>query len=358
MDNVTRQAIAKALELHIPFAVYRMPDATECDTRFIAELPGHGNRPSDVTFSIVPWNEPSAQRITIHDTFDIDEFLAADLQPHAQPERSIYQHSTTRDEHRAGVCAIVEELKGRPRAKTVLSRIICNDIDIANAANVWVKVAAEYFDRHQHTFRYIYYTPETGGWIGASPELLIDIDKSTGDGMTMALAGTRHRDETAEDWDNKNRDEHDMVTDFIVDTLKSIGIECSVERVDDVKFGHVSHLCDKLRFNTDDRLAWEIADKLSPTPALSGYPRREAIERINRLERHSRGCYGGYVAVETPSCLDAYVNLRCVNFDDRGYRMYVGGGITRLSDPDTEWDETVNKIATLKEIIEQAITKD
>jgi len=65
----------------------------------------------------------------------------------------------------------------------------------------------------------------TGCWIGASPELLLE---ASGNGVkTMALAGTRAAGESRE-WDCKNLEEQQMVTDFISETLSGNGLDISI----------------------------------------------------------------------------------------------------------------------------------
>ena len=46
-----------------------------------------------------------------------------------------------------------------------------------------------------------------------------------------------------------------------------------------------------------------------------------------------------------------YVNLRCMKLKDGDARIYIGGGITRDSDPAHEWMETVNKAQTMKSVL-------
>ena len=64
---------------------------------------------------------------------------------------------------------------------------------------------------------------------------------------------------------------------------------------------------------------------------------------ISLLEGH-RSLYGGYVGVNSPSGIRAFVNLRSMNFNHKGgYCLYAGGGITSLSQPSDEWLETEAK---------------
>ena len=72
---------------------------------------------------------------------------------------------------------------------------------------------------------------------------------------------------------------------------------------------------------------------------------------ISLLEGH-RSLYGGYVGVNSPSGIRAFVNLRSMNFNHKGgYCLYAGGGITSLSQPSDEWLETETKSAVLRRCI-------
>jgi isochorismate synthase len=46
-----------------------------------------------------------------------------------------------------------------------------------------------------------------------------------------------------------------------------------------------------------------------------------------------------------------YVNLRCMQITDNEAYLYVGGGITKDSIPEKEYEETQNKAMTMMTII-------
>ncbi|MCM1110599.1 MAG: chorismate-binding protein [Clostridium sp.] len=260
--------------------------------------------------------------------------------------------STPRAEYLAAVSAIVDDL-GDGGGKTVYSRIAAGTTGRGTA-----DIADEYFSRFPETFRFILWTGEAV-WIGASPELLADNDIPENRLRTMALAGTR-RNGTDGNWDEKNLDEHRMVVDFIVDTLAGEGLDPEAGTTGTTAFGAVEHLRTPIVADASLDIR-ETLRRLSPTPALSGYPRPEALGRIRRLEHHRRGLYGGFICVSShsPGRSTAYVNLRSVRLqpepDGRGlrYNIYAGGGITFRSLPEEEWEETIGKTAILNNILRQ-----
>ncbi|MGM9861451.1 MAG: chorismate-binding protein [Muribaculaceae bacterium] len=256
----------------------------------------------------------------------------------------VEHHSTLRSDYIPAVNAVIDGLKERG-GKSVISRTTCG-----SAIGIdWAAVAMRYFERYPATMRYLYFTPLTGYWLGASPELLY-----RGDGHshidTMALAGTRQR--CIGDWDMKNVHEHRFVVDYITSVLSDAGLNVTVNDMQTLDYGIIQHLLTRISAAGHYAGHAAILDKLSPTPALAGYPLDAARRDIHSAERHSRRCYSGYVAVGgADGSLEAYVNLRCVNFDRHRWCIYTGGGITAESTAEDEWRESEVKAAVLADII-------
>ena len=97
----------------------------------------------------------------------------------------------------------------------------------------------------------------------------------------------------------------------------------------------------------------QIADKLHPTPAVSGLPQKEAIELIDSIEEHERSLYAGCIGV-LGDRTDLFVNLRCAQLIENEYFLYLGGGFTKDSIAKKEWQETENKSRTLLDILENS----
>lgn len=228
--------------------------------------------------------------------------------------------------------------------KVVLSRMF------TAAGNHITDAAQEYFRLLPHTFRYIYFTQETGLWMGASPEILIDYNFASDTITTMSLAGSRNVD-NKEDWSEKNIQEHNVVTDYIVEKMRSIGLNPEVKELCTRKFGFVEHLCNIITAKANEVDVSELIHILSPTPALCGFPQKDAMNLILSTEIHQRFCYGGWVAVKDKYGVRAYVNLRCAHIrpgkSHYTYSMYTGGGIMPESEFMDEWIETADKISPL-----------
>lgn len=261
-------------------------------------------------------------------------------------------HSTSKQDHEDAVTKLIESFSDT-NSKTVLSRIKC-----VNSHDTPWGVAQRFFKKHIDCFRHISWTPYSGLWFGCTPEVLLKYDASQMRLSTMSLAGTRNS--SAKDaWDEKNTSEHNLVTDHIVTTLKQNGLTPEVSDSINLQFGGITHLCHMLHASGEVNLNKVIAD-LSPTPAVCGFPRQSANDAIFALESFSRKCYAGIVGTTTESTARLFVNLRCalsdITPDDRSrytYNLYAGGGINKLSLPETEWDETEAKMKSLLSCIDR-----
>lgn len=216
-------------------------------------------------------------------------------------------------------------------------------------------VAQRYFNDNSNCFRYLYFIPHIGLWLGASPELLIDYSPQNETLYTMSLAGTRVLNSN-QNWDDKNIEEHEIVTKHIVETLSAKLLSApQIERIN-VPFGDIEHLCDKMMWNGTADLD-DVLSELSPTPALLGFPRQKAYDIINALETHSRQCYGGFIGIKEALHTSLYVNLRCAKISNKDdsflYECFGGGGITLKSNPLEEWLETEKKLSPLLNAIKQ-----
>lgn len=217
--------------------------------------------------------------------------------------------------------------------------------------------AVDFFNALNHKYKdayiYMFKLPDSGIWIGASPETLYHLtDKHL---TTVALAGTRPTDDIS--WTDKEITEQKIVRDFINGILEEHKIQHFIERGPvTIIAGTVVHL--KTIFQVP---AAEVIGKsgmlikaLHPTPAVCGLPKKQAFELINKIEKHERRFYSGFCGPwNLGDNSHLFVNLRCAEIGEAGMNLYVGGGITVDSDPDTEWDETVRKSQTLLSVIEK-----
>lgn len=207
-------------------------------------------------------------------------------------------------------------------------------------------------DRYPEAFVFAFYTPESGCWIGASPELLLM--NTTEVVESVALAGTR-RIKTEGKWDNKNLHEQKLVADYIVDKFRSSGLSPEVVGPFTQQAGNIEHLKSRIISNTtcDREFLLNLACSLSPTPALCGLPQNKAYEIIKGNEKNDRLYYGGFCGPVQNNEIALYVNLRSAKVCSNKIILFAGGGIMPDSIPEEEWMETEIKLQTLLKVIEQ-----
>ena len=296
-------------------------------------------------FVIAPFGEPEKGLMTIpYDIINPDSKI--------EPEKSFIPSSTSKKDYEEEVYQIIQAL-GNNRGKIVAARTIriYTKIDL-NATFDNLCVA------YPDAFVFLFSTPLTGTWIGASPELLL---RKEGDFIsTMALAGTRPSSELAEEWDVKNRDEQAMVTEFIMNSLMRHCGMVTAGKTYTKKAGTIEHICtpisaymppsylsDEYEESYSNRLR-RLLTELSPTPALCGSDRSFSLDIIRKHEKFPREMYGGFCGPNDIEGVTAFfVNLRSAKVSKDAVGVYAGGGITPLSSPAKEWQETELKSKTI-----------
>lgn len=361
------RALEKALRLGYSFALFAQPG--EAEYTFWAQDNEERDEERDAARPDGPYFFISA--------FAADEDFVPTVRPQISAEQMAtltekatevsdrfdppYVFNHQRAVYEEGFKNIVAYLK-KHGGKIVLSRCVV----LASTAPL-LDVVKEYFDACPDTFRYICYTPQSGVWFGATPELLLSVDYETRQFKTMALAGTLPVD-TDEEWDEKNMAEHSLVADYIQLVAEGVDIDIVREPITELRLPTVKHLCTPMsgKFRGDiDPDIFNIINEFNPTPAVAGFPVDDAIEAIEENEPHNRRYYAGVVGVSIDEKVNAYVNLRCasvgsveVKADDGSetrevmYNIYGGGGLMPTSKLDNELDEIMNKIAPLYNVID------
>ncbi len=215
---------------------------------------------------------------------------------------------------------------------------------------------------------YMFYF-DFGGFqiVGASPEILVRVK---GDTVTIRpIAGTRRRGVTpAEDLaleaellaDPKERAEHLMLLDLgrnDVGRVARVGTIDPNEQFIIERYSHVMHIVS----NVDGKLA-EGEDALSallaglPAGTVSGAPKVRAMEIIDELEHEKRGVYGGGVGYfAAGGDMDVCIALRTGVVKDGTLYVQAGGGVVYDSDPEAEFQESVNKSGALMQAARDAV---
>lgn len=341
-------AINKAISCNATFYAYRMPN--ESCAVFSASREGEtGNGKG---FAIVPFTDSyaNAPKVIIPQGTDAETFLDADTILYSYPSthRTPAQSTTMFSEYSSEFKACMHLLSAGELSKVVLSRITkCSFEEID-----WGRFFINMSETYPSAFVFIFNSPATGFWAGASPETLARYhDREL---QTMALAGTKIASDKS-DWGQKEIVEQRLVADFIESVFASSGAAFKKSPLYSQPAGKVKHLCNNYSARIEEpSVAERILKHLHPTPALCGIPQDAAKEAISKIELHDRLYYGGYVGPYSPTGFDYFVNLRSLQFDNESQILYTGGGLTTDSVLESEWRETEIKTDTMMSILSRS----
>ncbi|HEY5524790.1 MAG TPA: chorismate-binding protein, partial [Clostridium sp.] len=199
--------------------------------------------------------------------------------------------------------------------------------------------------------------------IGSSPESLVSVRGR--EVITNPIAGTRKRGATTKEdnelekellLDEKERSEHVMLVDLGRNDIGKISEIGTVEVKDFMKierFSHVMHITSQVVGElAKDLDAFDAIASCLPAGTLSGAPKIRAMEIIEELETKKRGIYAGAVGYFSyGGDMDMCIAIRTLVLKDGVAYLQSGGGVVYDSDPETEFEETQNKLMVLKEAL-------
>ena len=205
--------------------------------------------------------------------------------------------------------------------------------------------------------------------VGASPEIMCRVEN--GVITNRPLAGTRRRGSTPEEdaalaaeliADPKERAEHIMLVDLARNDVGRVA-ELGSVKISDLltveRYSHVMHLSSTVTGKLRPGLtAFDALRASLPAGTLSGAPKVRAMEIIDELEPHRRGPYGGAVGyVDFSGNMDTCIALRTMVLLGQTAYVQAGAGLVADSVPAAEYQETVDKAASLLRAIEVAETQ-
>lgn len=206
--------------------------------------------------------------------------------------------------------------------------------------------------RYPHSYVYLFHTPQSGTWLGSTPEILLKGAKS--EWHTVALAGTRYPNSGTVTWDDKNLREQHLVTSYLLKQLSSFHVTPEINGPYTIKAGKLAHLRTDFNFSLPDTTkTGTLLKALHPTPAVSGLPKDEAYRFIQNQEEQDRLYYTGFLGMlDTNGETDIYVNLRCMHIEKNSLTLFAGSGLLASSSLDDEWEETDHKLRTMLDIVD------
>jgi len=228
------------------------------------------------------------------------------------------------------------DFSGQFHGKVVLSRNAQKSIQAFSINDSLKRLKASF----PKALVYLLATQNDGVWLGATPETLV---KQTTSGFeTMALAGTKWNNE---DFEEKEFFEQELVVKSIAEKLGDE--EVTVGKRISYQFGAINHLKTPITWR-GNKTVDQYAQLLHPTPAICGFPQKEAYDFILETESYQRSLYTGYLGlVDANENSHLFVNLRCMQLFRNHILLFAGGGINEMSEPQTEWEETNRKMNTV-----------
>lgn len=351
------RAIMLCLKKGIPFYTYRLPDDIELyfgaqddsEVHFfknfsdITSSPGFVFSPFDTQSDTPAYYLRGDIRLT-----DKDDWNRLYALPSTEYNAKIGEYIDTPYSIYLGqVMKMVDCFRSGKLKKAVLSRPITVACSI-NVADIFLQMITLY----PSAFVSLIFIPGKELWLGASPETLLS--NRNGIVETMSLAGTKCSDDRCS-WGDKEQDEQQIVTDSIKVVLSRLsGSQPDISGTFTRNAGKVSHLCTLFRCHISSENMDVLLQELHPTPAIGGFPKKDAIQLIRETETHDRRYYAGYLGpVSDKNNFDFFVNLRCMEVFSNCVHIYVGGGITKFSQPLFEWTETEIKSKTMLDLIKK-----
>lgn len=191
--------------------------------------------------------------------------------------------------------------------------------------------------------------------VGSSPEALVKVAGSHA--ITHPIAGSRPRGKTFDEdlaladslvADAKERAEHLMLVDLARNDLLKVCQPASVtvsEFMQVHRYSHIMHLVSTVEGQIKPEFGpVDVFKATFPAGTLSGAPKPRALEIIDSLEESARGIYGGVVGYfDFAGNADLAIAIRTAFMRDGVAHVQAGAGLVLDSDPETEYQETVNK---------------
>ncbi|MBD1397536.1 chorismate-binding protein [Pontibacter sp. JH31] len=273
------------------------------------------------------------------------------------PDSNPNQSDRTEETFQAAVSLAVDLIRAEAMEKVVLSRShsvpLPDSFELTTAFEQMLSV-------YPNAFVSLTAIPGIGTWMGASPEVLVSVDKQQVF-KTVALAGTQPASEDGSTanaiWRQKEIEEQGMVERYVLSCFKKLRLrEYTEVGPRTVIAGNLMHLRTDFKVDLKEvdfpTLGTDMLRLLHPTSAVCGLPKEPALQFILANEGYNRSYYSGFLGpVNSAVGTHLFVNLRCMQLLETEAVLYAGAGITGESSPDKEWQETQHKLQTMFKIL-------
>ena len=264
---------------------------------------------------------------------------------------SVCQHFPDEQGWHQSVALALQAINAGELEKVVLAR--ASDIRFSQRFSPASLLAASREVNH-HCYHFLLAFTPRQAFLGSSPERLYHRQ-----GLalkTEALAGTCENSEDASEaaqWarallaDEKNRHENGLVVEDICQRLHAVTLGLDVAPAQIVRLRKVQHLRREIHATLRHPDDEQILQRLQPTAAVAGLPRKAASRFIGHHEPFSRNWYAGSVGWLSAEESEFSVALRSAWVEGHSVRFYAGAGIVAGSQAHLEWQEINHKASGL-----------
>jgi anthranilate synthase component I len=265
---------------------------------------------------------------------------------------------------REGFESAVAKAKEYIKAGDVIQVVLCQRLESETSSDPFeIYRALRFINPSPYMF---YLELEDLRVIGSSPETMVRL---TGDTIELRpIAGTRRRGATPEEEreleddllaDPKERAEHIMLVDLGRNDVGRVAEIGSVE-VNELmaieRYSHVIHIVSNVRGKlAADKSPFDLFVSAFPAGTVSGAPKIRAMQIISELEPQKRGLYAGAIGYfGYNGNLDTCIVIRTIVMTGKKVFITAGAGIVADSDPQLEYQETLNKARAMLKAVDLA----
>ncbi len=159
--------------------------------------------------------------------------------------------------------------------------------------------------------------------------------------------------------DPKERAEHTMLVDLARNDLGRVCTYGSLRVPQQMvveHYSHVMHIVSQVEGELRPELdAFDLMQATFPAGTVSGAPKVRAMQIIHDLEVQPRGPYAGAVGYFSyDGSMDTCITIRTLVMQGKKVSVQAGAGIVADSNPESEYQETLNKARALIMAVEKA----
>lgn len=335
------------------FAIYRRPDEADrfrlVESDHAARLYSPKEADGRVGFLIAPFEATAATPLVMIEGKETVASLPAveEEQGDVMKEQDKTAEEASRVNYHEQFAVFHAAIRRGECSKLVLARRVEQESEQPVSPLLLFRRACASFP---HCFIALFSTPETGMWLTATPEILLEREQDQF--HTMALAGTMlapANEDTGEPWSEKNRTEQRFVARYVLQHVMDFTDRVKESPARTFVAGNVMHLRSDFFFTPHAEVSFgTVAAALHPTPAVCGVPAQAAHAFILAHEAAPRAYYSGYCGPVSPTESHLYVMLRCMHVQGQRYAIYAGGGLVAESTEEDEWQETEAKLYAMR----------